>query len=372
MSTITFVRNVIFTVLAVSVAAAAKVLANFFLSARLNQNALLREVNGKHVLVTGGSKGLGLALARLLVKNGANVTIVARGQKALDEARRELQQLAASNAQAPKILAVSIDLSKYDQVVQEIDIIRGEMGKIDWVIANAGSAAPGFLANQLDLEFEGMIHQNLFSVANLVRALLKSAKQIAEDKHIIPGSRTWPISGLSPAAQSQMPTKIIFVGSVCSALSFLGYSAYGASKFGLRGFADGLRSEFAPLGIAMHVYLPANMDTPGFAVENETKPEITAQIEGTGSTLSADDAASALFAGVLKKRYLVCNDVVGELVRVVANGAVPRPNPITEAFAAPALVLAFAVWSLLSDYEVATYFKTAPKPKKASTQEKQK
>jgi 3-dehydrosphinganine reductase len=72
------------------------------------------------------------------------------------------------------------------------------------------------------------------------------------------------------------------------------------------------------------------MDTPGFVNENKSKPAITAQIEGTASTASAEVAAKCLLAGALRGRYIIANDLIGELVRVVANGAAPRPNPLME------------------------------------------
>ncbi|KAI8620203.1 hypothetical protein BC830DRAFT_1100353 [Chytriomyces sp. MP71] len=352
------------TLLALPLLATVKLLAQFFLSSRLNKSALSRDVRGKHLLITGGSKGLGKAIAAQLVEAGANVTIVARGLDSLKKAASELEKL-NSNV---KIHYAAIDLGQRDAVVAGIKEIRAKMGKIDWVVANAGSALPGFVADQLDAgsAFEAMINQNYFSAVNVVRALIAVAKEVAEEKKIKEGGRSWAISGISEAAQEELPTKIILVGSVMSTLSFIGYSAYSASKFAQRGFADGLRSEFAPLGIDVHVYLPANMDTPGFVVENEYKPEITAQIEGAASTATPEDAASMMLAGVLNKRYFINNDALGELIRVVANGCAVRPNPITEALAAPALFLALSAWGVIADMEVKGFFKNAPKVKPAS------
>ena len=72
------------------------------------------------------------------------------------------------------------------------------------------------------------------------------------------------------------------------------------------------------------------MDTPGFVVENKTKPRITAQIEGTASTTSAQDAARMLLSGVSWNRYYITNDILGELVRVSGTSAAPRCNSLLE------------------------------------------
>ncbi|KAJ3072205.1 3-dehydrosphinganine reductase [Podochytrium sp. JEL0797] len=338
--------------------ATAKLIGQYVLSSRLDTSALRQRVAGRHVVVTGGSKGLGKGIARVLVECGANVTLVARGKDSLDTARGELKAIHG----AGRILVQPIDLASADKVAAGLKEIAKQGGKIDWLIHNAGSSVPGFVADQLNQEFESMVSQNMLSCANVVRGLVTNAKQLAEDKKLVPGARTWSISGLSASAQEEMPSKIVFVGSVASALSFIGYSAYAASKYGQRGFAEGLRSEFAPLGIDVHVYLPANMDTPGLVVEGETKPEITAQIEGTASTATPDHAARALLAGILNKRFLICNDILGELIRVSANGGSPRPNPLTEAIASPVVAFAFSIWSVMTDMEIASYFKQARKP----------
>ncbi|KAJ3282125.1 3-dehydrosphinganine reductase [Blyttiomyces sp. JEL0837] len=105
------------------------------------------------------------------------------------------------------------------------------------------------------------------------------------------------------------------------------------------------------------------MDTPGFKHENEIKPEITAQIEGTSSTTTPIMAAQMLLAQVIKGRYVICNDLLGELIRVCANGAVPRPNPVTEALALPLISTILNIWVPMADFDVRNYFSKAPKVK---------
>jgi NAD(P)-dependent dehydrogenase (short-subunit alcohol dehydrogenase family) len=140
-------------------------------------------------------------------------------------------------------------------------------------------------------------------------------------------------------------------------MSFIGYSAYSGSKYALKGLCDALRSEFAAVGCRFHFYAPANMDTPGFANENLTKPAITASIEGQASTVTAEEAARALIAGVLHERYVISNDLLGELIRVVVNGANPRPNSITEILSIPLLSFIFAVWTFVTDLQISNFYR---------------
>ncbi|KAJ3047698.1 3-dehydrosphinganine reductase, partial [Rhizoclosmatium hyalinum] len=200
-------RTAFYTLLALPLLATAKVLVHYVISLQFSAAALRRKVDGKNVVITGGSKGLGKGIARVLVESGANVTLVARGVESLKEAQKELQAIAAKGRQ---VHIQPIDLSKADKVIDGVRLIRKAMGKIDWVIHNAGTANPGFVADQLDQEIDSMIEHNLLSGAYVVKALVATAKEIAEDKKVPAGGRTWAISGLSQAAQEEMPTKLVF------------------------------------------------------------------------------------------------------------------------------------------------------------------
>ena len=170
-----------------------------------------------------------------------------------------------------------------------------------------------------------------------MRSLIYTAKQASKDSN-----QSRMISGLSREQAVHIPSKIILVGSVLSTLSFIGYSAYSGSKYALRGFADALRSELKPLGAEVSLYFPGNMDTPGkrkrkindfplgFEEENKDKPKITKEIEGASTLIGASSAAQSLLGSILKGRYYISNDLLGELARVSVHGGAPRPNLIWE------------------------------------------
>ena len=154
-----------------------------------------------------------------------------------------------------------------------------------------------------------MMEANYYSGMFVVRALLK----IAENPFDI-------------------PKRFVFVGSILSVLSFVGYTGYSASKYAIRGFTDALRSELVHLGVKVHLYLPGNMDTPGFVQENESKPEITRIIEGASATVTPTQAAQFMLASILNERYYISNDILGELARISVTGGAPRSNLISEVF----------------------------------------
>jgi 5,10-methylene-tetrahydrofolate dehydrogenase/methenyl tetrahydrofolate cyclohydrolase len=121
-------------------------------SKSLNDRVLKRQVQGRHILITGGSKGLGKALAIILAKAGAaNVTLVARGSDSIPE-KGGLSSLEVSASEISDLIkkenpesktvirTIALDLTKYELVVVAMEKLFKETGtRVDWVIANAGA-----------------------------------------------------------------------------------------------------------------------------------------------------------------------------------------------------------------------------------------
>jgi hypothetical protein len=105
------------------------------------------------------------------------------------------------------------------------------------------------------------------------------------------------------------------------------------------------------------------MNTPGFDKEKQVKPKITSDIEGQASLVSSREAARSLLGGLFRNRYIICNDVLGELVRVSVNGAAPRPNPILELLSAPLVNAIFAIWVWFTDEHIIRSFQCKTKIK---------
>ncbi|KAI9324502.1 hypothetical protein DFJ73DRAFT_872401 [Zopfochytrium polystomum] len=364
-----------------------KFLASFWIASRYSRRGLARAAAKKHVLVVGASKGLGKSVATELASAGARtVTILARGKAALDLAADEIlreAKAAGIDNSSVRIRTVAVDASSTADLVEKLRPVYREAGRPDWVFACAGAARPGYSVDQADpaapggSPFESMMTQNYATVASVVRACLLLAKDPELLKLLVkpepeepvkknkagptPGKRTWLVAGVSADEQALLPSKIVIVGSMLSIISFCGYAAYSSSKFALRGLADALRSELKPLGVSVHMYYPTNVDTPGFAEENKGKPAITAQLEGADAPVTAEDAAKKLLSQVVVGRYQIAGDFLGELLRVVANGCAPRPNPVTEAIALPLVSMVGTAWVWMADLEISNYF-SRPRP----------
>ncbi|EGF76386.1 hypothetical protein BATDEDRAFT_36291 [Batrachochytrium dendrobatidis JAM81] len=330
---------------------------------------LKTEVQGRHVLVTGASKGLGKALAVELALAGARVTLVARGtdvedsitgRSALQVTTDEIITIAKNDGH---IRCYPVDLTDYKKTLAFMHVLEKDVGLPDWIIANAGGSVPGFIANQLPSVIEsvptitgavheGMINMNYFTALNIIRAAIQVAKDMGTTGTDYCSEL---VAGLDTSHQTHLPRRIVLVGSILSTMSFTGYSAYSASKYAIRGFADALRSEFLPLGIKVHAFFPGNMDTSGFFEENKAKPAITAEIEGASTAATPESAAQFMLASVLNNRFCISNNYLGELIRIASNGAAPRPNIFAELIALPLIGLIFAGWIAFTDFSVKKY-----------------
>jgi NAD(P)-dependent dehydrogenase (short-subunit alcohol dehydrogenase family) len=183
-------------------------------------------LKGKTALITGGNSGIGLATARLFVAEGARVIITGRNQATLDAAAKEL----GANA-----LAVVADAN--DIAATEAAIKKGiaKFGKLDIVFANAGIPGSTPVGGTTLEAFEQVIRTNITSVFFTVQAAV---------------------------AQMNDGGSIILNGSVISVLGNPGYSAYAASKAGVRAMARVMASELSPRGIRVNVVAPGGARTP--------------------------------------------------------------------------------------------------------------
>ncbi len=247
----------------------------------------------QHVIITGGSSGIGRATARLLTRRGAHVSIIARRQPLLDETLAELESLRENPAQ--RLRAYSADLSDWEQTQQAIATLTADGHSPNLLINAAGFAHPGYFEelpleifrNTMDTDFFGTLH---------------------------------PIKAVIPAMMERRSGHIVNFSSVAGFLAVFGYTAYGAAKFAVRGFSDALRQEMKPYGIHVAVVFPPNTDTPGFHVENQYKPLETHRIEGTAKALKADKVAQAVVRGIERRQAYILPSFDTWLAFLVSDG----------------------------------------------------
>ena len=122
----------------------------------------------KVAIVTGSSKGLGLATARALIEEGCRVTVCARGEQALSAAAAELEALAGANGRA-RVLAVSADLATAEGVQAVVDRTVETFGGLDILVNNVGLAKGGGIADTSDADWQAAFDQTLFPAVRASR-----------------------------------------------------------------------------------------------------------------------------------------------------------------------------------------------------------
>jgi 3-oxoacyl-[acyl-carrier protein] reductase len=131
------------------------------------------ELTGKVAIVTGSSRGLGLASARALVEEGCRVTVCARGRETLESAARELRGVAK---QGDSILAVSADLSTADGVQSVVDQTTAAFGGVDVLVNNIGLARGAGLLDTTDADWQEAFDQTLAPAIRASRLVVPSMR----------------------------------------------------------------------------------------------------------------------------------------------------------------------------------------------------
>ncbi|KAG2104729.1 uncharacterized protein F5147DRAFT_775552 [Suillus discolor] len=210
---------------------------------------------GLHVYITGGSQGIGLALAKLVAQKGAHVSIVARTKSKLNDALKELEANLQSPDQVFKTFSFSLDTAEESAAAFQA-ASDAHSGKVpDAVFACAGAAKPMYLLEMQPEDLSSGMTNGYWIQAWTAFAAAK--QMVRENKK----------------------GKIVLVSSTLGYMSLVGYSSYSPAKHALRGLADSLHSELMMYGIDTHIFFPPTMYTPGFEEENKMKPAITRTIE---------------------------------------------------------------------------------------------
>ena len=187
-------------------------------------------IEGKVVVITGASSGLGEATARLLSAQGASVVLGARRADRLQSLAKEL------NSSGGKVFAVTADVTQYDQVKRLVDKAVQTYGRIDVMINNAGLMPQSRLESLKIDEWNRTIDVN--------------------NKGVLYG-----IAAALPYMQEQKSGHMIFVSSVAGHKVGSGFAVYAATKFAVRAIAEGLRQEVKAYNIRTTVISPGAVAT---------------------------------------------------------------------------------------------------------------
>jgi 3-dehydrosphinganine reductase len=233
---------------------------------------------GANAIITGGSSGIGKATAKLLARRGANVFLIARDDAKLQQA---LQEIEAERANLHQQVGISsADVRDYQAVEAAVGAIAEASGGPHILITSAGITHPGYFEELPLSVFQEIIDTNYFGTLHAVKAVV-------------------------PYMIAQRGGHIVTVSSVAGFMGVFGYTAYGASKFAVRGLSEALRSELKPYNIHVAVLIPPDTETPQLWEENKIKPRETELIAGTIKPMLPERVAQELLAGIERGKYLI-------------------------------------------------------------------
>ncbi|CUS07466.1 unnamed protein product [Tuber aestivum] len=293
-------------------------------------------VDGRLVAITGGSQGMGLSVAKLLASKGASVAIIARNKEKLDRAVGEIRESALREGQ--RFIAVSADLTIANEARRALEEIRAWGGVPDIVWTCAGEAFPGLFKDQDVQLLEKQVQTNYLSVLWTAHAALNIMTQ-------------------SPLPPQSPERHLIFTSSVMAFYPLAGYNAYTPSKAAIRSLADGLRQECHLYNIAVHACFPGTIYSPGFEIEQLTKPEITKILEGSDEGQSPDEVAKQCVKRLEKGHALAVSSFMGETLRAASWGASPRGNWVWDTIFAWIINVVWLFMGPVMDSEVVKYRK---------------
>ncbi len=231
----------------------------------------------KFVLITGGSSGIGLALACQLAALGANIAITARTEETLEKARLEIEK---NIIPGHFVSAFSSDVTKPDLIKAAVNQLTQTYGVPDILINSAGVTRPGEFLKLDDSIFRWNMEVNYFGTLNSIRSVLPGMIERG--------------SGI-----------IANISSVAGYFNIYGYTAYGASKFAVNGLSEALRMELKPRGIQVSLIMPPDTDTPQLAYDTRYKPAITRMISGTIGKYKPEQTAKEILRGLRRGIYFI-------------------------------------------------------------------
>jgi len=224
---------------------------------------------GKISLVTGASRGIGLAVALRLARLGSDVAICARQAAALERAGRELERLGV------RVLTSPADVSRASDVHSFVESAQGALGEIDIVVNNAGIGLflPGYQATEE--QWDSVLDTNLKSVFLVCRAV-------------------------APGMMRRKTGHIINIASLAGKNAFAGGSIYCASKWGLLGFTQSLAEDLRASNIRVSAVCPGSVAT-------EFSPHAGKDLS---KMLQADDIAHAVETIVTQSPQSFISEIV--------------------------------------------------------------
>jgi NADP-dependent 3-hydroxy acid dehydrogenase YdfG len=238
-------------------------------------------LDGKIVIVTGASSGIGEATARLLSSEGAKVALVARRKDRIDNLEKELK------ATGGEALAIEADITDKKKCADVIKNVMGKWGKIDILVNNAGVMLLGPALDAPIKEWEQMIQVNVLGLLYMTHAALPVIKQ-NKNGHIVN------------------------ISSVAGRTTRSGSAVYNATKWGVVAFTDALRQELAEqkTGVRTTLIEPGYVKTE---LQSHNSPKIQKELKERfkdAKGLEAEDIANGIYYAVSQPNHVSVNEIL--------------------------------------------------------------
>jgi NAD(P)-dependent dehydrogenase (short-subunit alcohol dehydrogenase family) len=215
------------------------------------------DLRGQTAIVTGGSRGIGLAISRALAADGVNVAITGRSDAHLSQARPRLE-----SAGPARVETLRADMRRYEDVEHAVAATVARFGGLDILVNNAGVGIFANVAEMTPEQWSEVVDTNLTGVFYACRAAI-------------------------PHLRARGGGYIINISSLAGKNPFAGGAAYCASKSGLNGFSEALMQEVRYDNIRVSYVMPGSVAT-GFSNGDETR--------GADWKISADDIAGVVLS----------------------------------------------------------------------------
>jgi 3-dehydrosphinganine reductase len=256
---------------------------------------------GKSVLITGGSSGIGFAIANALVEMDAMVILLARDYEKLKAAKAEI----LAKYPKAKVKLVSADVTDAQTLIVLHEKYVRNHDTPDILINCAGVARPGYVEEipldvyrwTMDIDYHGTV--------NTIKILL-------------------------PGMIERGSGHIVNFSSLAGVIGVFGYTAYSGAKFAIKGFSDALRSELKPKGIKVSIVYPPDTDTPQLAWEDQYKPFETRELAKSDKPIQPSQVAEETLKAVARGRYKVVPGFNAKLTYFVATHFGNWFNPIMD------------------------------------------
>ena len=222
------------------------------------------DLNGKTALVTGGSRGIGSAVAEVLARQGARVILTY--VRDAEAAQRTVQRIEAAGGRAA---AEKLDTASYAQCEATVSALAKRLGALDILVANAGIAIDGLLLRLREQDLDSILNVNLKGALACAQAAIKPMMKARAGR-------------------------IIFVSSVVGQMGNAGQVAYAASKAALIGAAKSLAREYASRNITVNALAPGYVDTDMTSKLEPAQREAMLAAVPLGRPATAAEVAAAI------------------------------------------------------------------------------